>query len=379
MTRARTLRQLALPVALGAAAAYGLRYLVKRANERLGPAQGPIDWARARRVARWISSRDASEVTDRAALEAQYLAHSVRSEAAIAEYLGVRLPAPVEAVRVVDRVAWLEANFDTLAESLKPLESVYGREPTPVEAQLAGVQLGGVFGYLSSRVLGQYDLSLFSSAPEERGVLYFVEPNIARVQRELGLGEGFRLWIALHEVTHVFEFEAYPWVREHFRGLLEAFMAQAAQNLSAQGVGLTQLFRRLVAGASLSRHPLSWLLSPEERTLFERLQALMSLVEGFSDFVMNALGRELLPDFEQIEARVKARQASRPLLTEVLERLIGLDLKRAQYRDGEAFVREVVAARGLPFLLRVWEKPEHLPSLLELRESARWVARLEAA
>ncbi len=383
MTRARTLR-LALPLALGAAAALGARYLVKEAQKRMKPVDGPIDWERARRVALRLSSWDQKPLEGRQRLEADYLRYSQQSEAVIRDFLGVALPAPIERVEVVDREEWLEANFATLKNTLKPLEAVYrqwragGRQPTPLDAQLAGVQLGGMFGYLARRVLGQYDLSLLSPEPQERGVLYFVEPNIAKVQNELGLGDDFRLWIALHEVTHVFEFEAYPWVRGYFQDLLERFMTQTASSLSEQGVGLPQVFKRLAEGMSLERHWLSWLLTPQERLLFERIQALMSLVEGFSDFVMNRLGRELLPSFEHIEARIKAKKADRSALDDLLERLIGLDLKRAQYREGEAFVKAVVASRGLPFLLQVWDGPENLPSLLELRAPERWIKRIES-
>lgn len=383
----KTARRYGLPLALGLAAAYGTRMAVRETRKRLGPADGPVDWARARRVAlrlaQWNGSpAAAASGAEVARLEQRYLEASRRSEAAIARYLGRELPQPIEAVRVMNRQDWLEANFASLVASLAPLERVFddlqaeGRGPSKLDAQLAGVQLGGVFGYLSRRVLGQYDLSLLAPEPQARGVLYFLEPNIAQVQRELGLGSDFRLWLALHEVTHVFEFEAYPWVRAHFRGLLTRFLELSAEGLKQQGVGLPQLFKRFAEGASLSRHWLSWLMRPEERALFEQLQAMMSLVEGFSDHVMRALGRELLPSFGQIEAKIKARQRSRSPLDELLERLIGLDLKRAQYRQGEAFVEAVVAARGLPTLLRVWESPAHLPNLDELRAPERWLARV---
>jgi coenzyme F420 biosynthesis associated uncharacterized protein len=378
---ARLAQRWGTPLLVGALVGVGVHLVAREVEKRLDPPDGPVNWQRAERVAlRLAGWGQAAEPVDWAAREAEYLAYSRRSETVIADYLGVSLPAPIERVRAVDRRTWVQTNFASLADTVGPLGRVYAaqaRHPSALEAQLAGAQLGAVFGYLSRRVLGQFDLSLLSPDPEERGVLYFVEPNIRAVQEQLGLSESFRMWVALHEVTHVFEFEAYPWVRPHFRGLVERFLERAASGLSEQGAGLPQLLGRLAQGASLERHWMSWLMRPDERALFEELQALMSLVEGFSDHVMNALGRDLLPDFAAIERAVRARQEARGPGAELLERLVGLDLKRAQYKDGEAFVRQVVAARGLPFLLRVWDGPEMLPTLAELRDPARWVTRVE--
>ena len=376
-------QRLGLPLLVGAAAGVGVGYVaqrLKRAEPSVNP--GPIDWARARRVALRVSSWDQHPVTDRSAREAEYLAFSQQSEAAIRDYLGVALPVSIDSVVVVDRKEWLSANFATLAHMLGPLEDLYadlyaqGRG-SKLDAPVAGVQLGGMFGYLARRVLGQYELGLLSPEPKNQGTLYFVEPNIARLQQQLGLSDEFRYWIALHEVTHVFEFEAHPWVRDHFSALLSEFLRLMTAQLAEQGVGLGSLLKRLARGASLERHPLTWLMSPAERSLFEQLQALMSLVEGYSDHVMNVLGERLLPSFSEIERQVKAKKAERSALEEGLERLMGMDLKRAQYKEGEAFVNAVVAQRGLDFLNRVWEKPENLPTLTEIREPTQWVRRLD--
>ena len=379
-------QRLGVPLLVGVAAGVGVGYVAQQLKKRPEPTlmPQPIDWDRARRVALRVSGWDQHPITDRSAREAEYLAFSKQSEAAIADYLGVELPIAIDSVVVVDRKEWLSANFATLALMLRPLEELYAElyaqgRGSKYDGPVAGVQLGGMFGYLARRVLGQYELGLLSPEPVERGTLYFVEPNIARLQQQLGLSDEFRYWIALHEVTHVFEFEAHPWVRDYFSGLLNEFLRLMTAQLAEQGVGLGSLLQRLAKGASFERHPLTWLMSAEQRALFDKLQALMSLVEGYSDHVMNVLGERLLPSFSEIERQVKAKKAERSGVEELLERLMGMDLKRAQYKEGEAFVNTVVQERGLDFLNRVWKGPASLPTLTEIRAPEAWIRRLSRA
>lgn len=381
------LQRLGVPLLAGIAVGVGAQYVYKEYKKRSQTQDGaqvqpkPIDWARARGVALRVSSWDQYPILDRSVREAQYLSYVRQSEDVIAKYLGVSLPKPTERVVVVDRKEWLDANFASLKEMLSPIAKVFDTLAAQgkvgrLEGPIAGVQLGGMFGYLARRVLGQYELGLLSPESQEQGVLYFVEPNIDKLQRTLGLSDEFRLWIALHEVTHVFEFEAYDWVRGHFSALLNDFMTLTTQKMTEQGMGIGALLKRLADGVSLERHWLSWMMTDEERALFERLQALMSLVEGYSDHVMNVLGREMITNFDEIERKVKARKEMRSPLDELLERVMGMDLKRAQYKEGEAFVNAVVEREGLAFLQKVWEKPENLPSLAEIRQPELWVRRI---
>lgn len=386
---ANDLRRLGTILVLGVVAGYGARYIASRAASRAAtsPPVRLIDWEQARRFALRVSQWEQAGIADRAARREQYARLVQRSEPLIAEYLGVGLPQPIERVYVVDRREWLEANFNSFAVVFAPVEELYARLGArqgslgaalgQINGQIIGAQMGVLLGFLARRVLGQYDLSLLSPDPEVRGSLYFVEPNIARVQTQLGLSdEDFRLWIALHEVTHVFEFEAYPWVRGYFNDLLRQFLNQVSDQLSALGVGLPQLLGRLVRGRSSGRHWIEQMLTPEQQRVFDQLQALMSLVEGYSNHIMNAIGERLLPSFHMIEDRIKQRQQSRPLLEELFNRITGMDLKLAQYQQGEAFVNAVVAARGVAFVNRVWERPEHLPTMAEIRDPQRWIARM---
>lgn len=383
------LRRLGTILLLGVVAGAGVRYVTSRAAAGR-PAREPsrlIDWDQAQRVALRFSQWEQAGIPDRAARRAQYMRLVERSEPLIAEYLGVRLPDPISRIFVVDRREWLGANFASFEVVFEPVEQLYARVGGgrsgigaalgQINGTLVGAQMGVLLGFIARRVLGQYDLSLLSPDPEVRGSLYFVEPNIARVQTQLGLNdEDFRLWIALHEVTHVFQFEAYPWVRPYFNDLLRGFLEQVSVQLESLGVGLPQLLNRLVQGRSSGQHWIERMLTPEQQRIFEQLQALMSLVEGYSNHIMNAIGGQLLPSFQQIEQRIHQRQHNRPLLEELFNRITGMDLKLAQYQQGEAFVNAVAAARGVAFINQVWERPENLPAMAEIRDPQRWIARM---
>ncbi|NTV65249.1 MAG: hypothetical protein HGA65_17200, partial [Oscillochloris sp.] len=212
----------------------------------------------------------------------------------------------------------------------------------------------------------------------KRGSLYYVESNISQVQAGMGLNdEEYRLWIALHETTHAFEFEAYPWVRAHFNQLLQQYFDQLGNQLESLGSGLLQLATRVAQSLGTGTHWIEAVLTPEQRVIFDQLQALMSIVEGYGNHVMNAVGRQLLPSFDAIEERVAQRQQTRTLVEQLFNRLTGLDLKMAQYQQGEAFVNAVVADRGIAFAARVWERVEYLPTMDEIREPQRWITRIE--
>lgn len=383
------LRRLGTILLIGIVAGAGVRYIASRAAAPGRPSK-LIDWEQARRFALRVSQWEQAPVVDRAGRREQYIRLVERSEPLIAEYIGAPLPAPINRVFVYDRREWLEANFASFAVVFQPLEelyadvsarqSVFGSALGQLNGQVIGAQMGILLGFLAQRVLGQYDLSLLSPDPALRGALYFVEPNIARVQQQLGLAdEDFRLWIALHEATHVFEFEAFPWVRAYFNDLLRQFLGQMSAQMSALGVTLPRLIERLVRPNSYDgKHWIELMLTPEQQQVFDKMQALMSLVEGYSNHVMNAIGGRLLPSFDLIEQRVKARQQNRSLFEELFNRITGMNLKLAQYQQGEAFVNAVVAARGVAFVNRVWERPENLPTMAEIRNPQLWIARMEA-
>lgn len=387
----RDLRRLGVVLFLGIAAGAGVRYYLEsraRTHNTTATNQPLIDWNQVRKVALKMSKWEQAPLHNRAFRQEQYTRMVKWSEPLIADYLGVNLPQPIQQVYVLDRREWLEANFTSFELLFQPIEEIYQDKVANrgvisslfggLNRQFLSAQMGMLLGFLGQRVLGQYDLSLLSPDPNVRGVLYYVEPNIANVQAGLGLNdEEFRLWIALHETTHVFEFEAYPWVRPHFNALLRDYFDQLNSQIDGLGEGLWRIISRLGQNISSDRHWIELVLTPEQRRIFEQLQALMSLAEGYSNHIMNTIGEQMLPSFRVIEKRMEERRRSRSLFEHLFYRLTGLDLKMAQYQQGEAFVNSVVEQRGIEFASRAWQSPDHLPTIQEIQAPEQWIARVE--
>jgi coenzyme F420 biosynthesis associated uncharacterized protein len=365
-------------LAMGATVAQ--RELMRRAGTRL------IDWEAVRGIARRrLGSEDGRlSAAERQAAEDFYRDELLRIEPVVAAEIGAKLPRALEMPAVIDRREWIDLNlatFEGLFERVERAMAVAASDDTPgralariVNRSLGNQQIGLLLAFLARKVLGQYDVSLLVAGPASRGRLHFVEPNIAATAGAMRLPlDQFRTFIALHEATHAFEFEAYPWLRDHFAGLV----AESIDRLTAESGGLATRLRAALA----SRGPGHWLermMTPAQLETFQRTQALMSLLEGYSNHVMNAAGARLLPGFAQIHDRFERRNQGRGALERAIMRLTGLDLKMEQYQAGERFVDAVIASRDRAFLNRVWERAEHLPSLEEIRTPARWLARIDA-
>jgi len=238
-------------------------------------------------------------------------------------------------------------------------------------------QVGFLLGYLGSRVLGQYDIALLS-AEAKPGRLLFVEENIRGVAASLNVPlDDFRTWICLHETTHAFEFEANDWLRPYLAERLEKQLAgvlEQARSLQTEGVAA---FLRRLGDARGGGHLLAALLTPEQRRLFRETQLVMSLLEGFSDWVMDEVGEQLLPNVRLIRQRFEERRSQRQRgLDKVIARLTGLDLKLEQYRRGERFVSGVAAAGGREAVAMLWQGPSALPNEREMAEPVAWVRRV---
>ncbi|MBW3612669.1 MAG: zinc-dependent metalloprotease [Chloroflexi bacterium] len=363
-------------LALGASVAS--REIMRRAGTHL------IDWEAVREIAhRRLGEAGAPlAARHRAEAEAFYRETLLRIEPIVAEEIGSPLPAALETPAVVDRREWVDLNLATFRVLLERVERVItdsqeGPDTTGravsrwVNRTVGNQQLGFMLAFLGRKVLGQYDVSLLAAGPT-RGRLHFVEPNIVGSAASMRLPrDEFRTFIALHEATHAFEFEAHEWLRPYFAGLV----AETVEQLAAESGGLMGRLRDAAAGGQ--GHWLERIMTPRQRDTFNRTQALMSLLEGYSNHVMNAAGAGILPNFEEIHHRFERRGERRGAVERAIMRVTGLDLKMEQYAAGERFADAVIASRGRDFLNRVWTGPAFLPSLEEIRAPDRWIERIE--
>jgi coenzyme F420 biosynthesis associated uncharacterized protein len=206
-----------------------------------------------------------------------------------------------------------------------------------------------------------------------------VEPNIRGIEAKLGRPrEDFRMWLALHETTHAFEFEGHPWVRDHFNGLLDRYMNfvnEDAEQLKQGLKGLKVFAERVRNRDSDGNGWIEAFMNKDQRALFNEMQAMMCVVEGYSNHVMNAVGKTLLPTYDVIARKFEERQAQRTQAEQLFAKLTGLDVKMEQYRAGEKFIDAIVAARGQDAARLVWHAAEFLPNMKEIRDPNLWLER----
>ncbi|MFJ8000235.1 zinc-dependent metalloprotease [Streptomyces sp. NPDC096310] len=304
---------------------------------------------------------------------------------------------PDTPVLVVDRAGWVKANVAGFRELLKPLfEKMRERRPGgaggavigAVGGKVTGVEVGMLLSFMSSRVLGQYETFAPATrdlpAAADGGRLLLVAPNIVHVERELDVDpHDFRLWVALHEETHRTQFTGVPWLRDHLQGEIQSFLDQTDVDPMTVVERLREAAQSLAGGRPEGerdedgRSIVELVQTPEQREILGRLTAVMSLLEGHADFVMDGVGPQVVPSVGEIREKFqqrRARGASR--LDLALRKLLGLDAKLRQYRDGERFVRAVVDEVGMGGFNRVWTSPNTLPTKAEIAKPADWVARV---
>ncbi len=345
-----------------------------------------IDWRTARDIAVTMSRDEALTMADRRKLDAEYRALVARCVPIVSEYTGDHLPDAPERTFAFDRVDWVNANIDAFERMFAPLEglsllgdaanrSIAGQMFGTLNQKVLSAEVGLLLGYLARKVLGQYDLTLLGREPLGPGRLYYVEPNIKAAEHTLGLPrDEFRMWLALHETTHAFEFEAHPWLREHLGELVEGFTAPLAERL-----GVRETIKRLTGNLRTGGRSLELIMTREQRNAFDEMQATMSVIEGYSDYVMHHVGKRMVPGYEHLKERMARSRMHRPPLETAIFRITGLDMKLEQYRLGEKFADAVARRVGMRGLNRVWESAENMPTLEEIRDPGLWIDRVEAA
>lgn len=274
---------------------------------------------------------------------------------------------------VVDRAEWIRANTESMRALLAPIAVSSGPAVVRgVAARFAGLQLGLAFGWISSKILGQFE---GLPVPGQEPRLLLVAPNVLAAAESLDVdSEQFRTWVCVHEETHRQQFCAVPWMGEHFQATVTTIIADL-------DIGPKEMVSRLsdaVRPQTERPRGLLMLNSPEVRGQADSLLGLMSLLEGHADWVMDQSG-DLVPQAQELRAAFETRRRSGSPLDALLRRFLGLEAKMAQYRDGAAFVRAVVAEVGTEGFHAVWAAPENLPSMAEISQPRLWLDRVVAA
>ncbi|MGB0101276.1 MAG: zinc-dependent metalloprotease [Nocardioides sp.] len=306
---------------------------------------------------------------------AELRADAGRSTGLVREFTGLSAAEHTAPVLVVDRAGWIAANADGFATVLAPvMDKLTEKKGAPsgwqraVGSRVTGLEVGGLLGFLGGKVLGQFD-----PFHPPAGRLLLVAPNIIHVERELEVDPtDFRLWVCLHEETHRVQFTATPWLTDHLLGEMQAI----ADSLDTSGLLDDGLGRIVDAVRNPKGSLVDALSSPEQQEIVDRVTGVMSLLEGHADVVMDGVGPSVIPSVEDIRQRFNQRRKGAGSLDRMLRRLLGLDAKMAQYRDGAKFVRAVVDKVGMAEFNAVWERRENLPTKAEIAEPQTWVDRV---
>jgi len=353
---------------IGRSAVYGILLGLATAAvaEAVRPRGGTtllLDWEQVRRIARErleTPSLDRGQLAT-AALGYRRLADQL--EKPLLNFVG-GLPkgASFPLFEALDREGWIDLNLTILRRAVDPVLEA-GRMPNSliVDVGKAGGDryIGAMLAFLGRRVLGQYDPQLMATEPMSGEGLYLVETNVVDWQRHAHLpDEDLRRWLILHEMTHAWQFAAHPWLRRY----MEESMRVLIESVTTRGPGVARY------AAFVGVLPAQW-------RVMRRVQSTMSVVEGYSNLVMNHLGRKLLPGFDRLEHAYRDRSSGRSAFEVLIWKLTGLDLKLQQYQRGEVFCQAIYDQHGIQILNRVWDGPENMPSLKELANPGAWFRR----
>jgi len=350
---------------------------------------GAVDWG----FAEWVAIRAAgrepfAESYHYDSLQPDFDRLTAQAEQLVEAETGLRSLAGPARARVTDRAGWVRANLSSFQRLLRPLlekfdDRVGSGFAAPLTTRLAGAERGMVLGWMSGRVLGQYDLLVIEVVdPGDQDLVYYVGPNVLALEKQFAFPpEQFRLWLALHEVTHRAQFTGVPWLREHFIGLVHATLGAVDPDPKRLLDGVNRMADAVRSG----QNPLAdgglvnLVAGPEQRAILDQVSGMMSLLEGHGDVTMDRAGQGLVPSADRFGRVLRERRDAAKGLSRLVQQLIGLEAKLNQYAQGEAFIADVERAGGTTLLSRAWEEPGNLPSLIEIREPHRWIERMGAA
>ena len=346
---------------------------------------GYVDWGFAKATGRrlvqagpLVTAAEAGEVVEALRSAAQ------RSRIPVAETARMHSPLGSSPVLIVDRPGWIDANIDSLQSMLEPIVAAMiakRRRPAQPASSLAqgvggkvtGAETGALMSFLASKILGQYDL-----APGAMPRLLLVAPNVLQTETDMGVDPAdFRLWVCLHEETHRVQFTAVPWLRQHVIDSARQLSLDLAPDPEQLGLKLQQLAQNLPDALRSGGNGLTDIFAtPEQRAQIAKVTAIMALLEGHADVVMDDVGPAIVPSVEHIRSRFQQRRKDVSGVDKILRRLLGLEAKMRQYRDGALFVRAVTDKVGTDGFNAVWTSPETLPLPEEIESPATWVRRV---
>jgi coenzyme F420 biosynthesis associated uncharacterized protein len=341
-----------------------------------------VDWEFAKSAgARLVPPGPKVSAAEAAQAVAEVRSAAYRAQQPVADTARMHAPGDAPQPVIVDRPTWIAVNADSMAALMDPVfgKLLDGQRSGPsdtaraIGGKVTGGEAGALLAFMSSKVLGQYDL-----APQGTPQLMLVVPNLVQVEHELGVDPSdFRLWVCMHEETHRVQFTAVPWLRDHMIERVRTLATDLVPDPESLQETIARLGRQLPEAVRSGGAGVTELIAtPEQRAELAKVTAVMSLLEGHADVVMDEVGPQVIPSVAQIRAKFTERRKGVGAFDRLLRRLLGLEAKMRQYRDGAVFVRQVTDAVGVDGFNRVWESPDTLPLPDEIATPSAWVARV---
>lgn len=347
-----------------------------------------IDWEFAQKVAEKVATRN--QLEDRYQLDRMnrdFEELTAQAEELVEIETGLISSEGKARARVADRPMWIAANIASFQRLLRPITDKLGENTKPgpmadMAARVGGAEVGAILGWMSTRVLGQYDLLLTEDEDtSDQDIVYYVGPNIMALERRFGFRpQQFRLWIALHECTHRAQFTGVPWLRDHFLSLVN----RTLDHVEPDPKRLMEAAKEVVSAKRRGEDPIGdgglpmLIATPEQREVLAEIGGMMSLLEGHGDVTMDRAGVYRVPDAPQFASTLRARRGSAKGLSRIMQRVIGLEAKLNQYAAGEDFIAAVEKVGGPALVNEAWKAPENLPSMAEIKNPTDWVDRVQA-
>jgi coenzyme F420 biosynthesis associated uncharacterized protein len=344
-----------------------------------------VDWDLARQVATKISERNnVVSSYHYATLSPDFERFTAQAEELVAETTGLVSQIGEARGRVADRPMWIDANIDSFQRLLRPLSHKLSNPDASLLKELgskaSGAEMGLLLGWMSGRVLGQYDLLIIEDEhPEDQDIVYYVGPNVLAIEKKYGFPpEEFRLWLALHECTHRAQFTGVPWLRDHFLGLVN----KTLESVDPDPEMFRDAAKRIVESKKTGEDIFedgglpTLFTTPEQRETLNQISGMMSLLEGHGDVTMDRAGVGHVANADVFAKTFRDRRNSAKGLTRIFQKVAGFEAKLNQYQAGEKFIQEVESSGGPDLLNMAWEKPENLPNLDEIKSPHEWVKRI---
>ena len=343
-----------------------------------------VDWGLAEKVANQIANRAPfNDVSYLKGLNESFTAFTSTAEKLVETSTGLKSFSGEARAKVVDRSGWIRANFSSLKRLLKPVMAEdSATKKASISSRVAALEIGAVLGWMSTRVLGQYDLLVLDNEDlKDQDLVYYVGPNICAIERRYAFdSDGFRLWLAIHELTHRAQFTGVSWMREHYLSLVKNLL-QEVQIATDETTKKSDSQIRLSTEPEDSRFSefklSNFFTSIDQKDSINEIAALMTLLEGHGDVIMSRAGKGHVRDQERFEKVVSQRRKSATGATKIFQKLLGIEAKLAQYEQGEEFINTIEESEGIDFLNTVWEHPDNLPKLEEIKNPNLWISRIK--